>query len=97
MRRRCKLQSFQDIPLLVPADCGRVTRSRSGISYGYDKEAFTAMVTNRYSKYARYLEDILESFKRRFEPWPNWLLHCMVHSILKMKYQFQIASHPSGV
>lgn len=69
-----EFQTFKDVPLLVPGDRGRVTRS--GNKYGYDSPTFSALIKNRYSKYAKLLGDILDCLQRRFEPWPTWLVLC---------------------
>ena len=58
----------------MPGDRGRVTLS--GIKYGYEKDAFSALVKSRYPKYTKYIQDVLDSIQRRFEPWPKWLIHC---------------------
>ena len=70
----CESQTFKGVKLLVPGDRGRVTRS--GISYGYDKESFSAMVLTRFRHYAKFLSELIDSLKNRFEPWPQWMLLC---------------------
>ena len=70
----CDSQTFKGIPLLVPGDRGRVTRS--GKAYGYQKEEFSALVLGRFKHYGDYLGKLLHSLKIRYEPWPNWLLYC---------------------
>ena len=37
---------------------------------------FGALVKSRYSKYSKFLKDIISSIQRRFEPWPDWLKYC---------------------
>ena len=64
-------QSFHGIELLIPGDRGRVTRS--GIAYGYDRDAFQSLANERFDKYAKYLDGLLLSLEDRFEPWPHWL------------------------
>ena len=70
----CENQKFQGVELLVAGDRGRVTRSDA--KHSYDKDNFGALVRSRYPKYAKYLHDIFDSLKRRFEPWPQWLTNC---------------------
>ena len=72
IRGICNTQTFHDVSLLVPGDRGRVTRS--GQPYGYDKDAFTALVHSRFQKYEKYLVELLASLRQRYEPWPKWLL-----------------------
>ena len=67
-------QSFNGVELLVPGDRGRVTRS--GSKYGYETDTFSALVESRYPKYVKFIEDVLSSMTRRFEPWPKWLTNC---------------------
>ena len=69
-----KKQTFHDVELLVPGDRGRV--ERSGSKYGYDKDTFSALVESRYLKYAKYIQDVINSMYRRFEPWQKWLITC---------------------
>ena len=70
----CDSQTFKGIELLVPGDRGRVTRS--GKSYAYEKDEFSALVWGRFPHYAEYLTQLLNSLKNRYEPWPEWLLCC---------------------
>ena len=71
-------QHFKDVPLLVPADRGRVTRSSSQLQYGYEPDSFGALIKSRYALYAKLLNATLDALKRRFEPWPKWLIKCNV-------------------
>ena len=64
--------------MLVPADRGRVTRSSSQLQYGYEPDSFGALIKSRYALYAKLLDAILDALKRRFEPWPKWLVKCNV-------------------
>ena len=70
----CENQTFHGVQLLVPGDRGRVTRS--GSQYGYEKDVFSALIKSRYPKYTKYIQDVLDSIRRRFEPWPKWLICC---------------------
>ena len=74
VKKICDSQTFKGVPLLVPGDRGRVTRS--GRAYGYEKKEFTALVLDRFKHYGEYLGELLHSLKMRFEPWPEWILHC---------------------
>ncbi|MCP3848896.1 MAG: hypothetical protein GY694_01470, partial [Gammaproteobacteria bacterium] len=74
VKQLCEKQTFHGVQLLVPGDRGRVTRS--GTKYGYEKDTFSALVKSRYTKYTKYIQDVLDSMQRRFEPWPEWLIHC---------------------
>ena len=50
--------------------------SKSHITNSRSFYNFSALVKSRYTKYAKYLHDILDSLTRRFEPWPQWLINC---------------------
>ena len=36
------------------------------------------MIKSRYALYAKLLNATLDALKRRFEPWPKWLIKCNV-------------------
>ena len=74
VKQLCEKQTFHGVQLLVPGDRGRVTRS--GNKYGYGKDTFSALVKSRYTNYTKYIQDVLDSMQRRFEPWPEWLIPC---------------------
>ena len=69
----CESQTFKGVPLLLPGEKGRVTRS--GTVYGYDKQAYMVLVHNRFQKYTDYLGELIDSLKQRF-------LHMCVQKIL---------------
>ena len=59
---QCDFKKCHGVPLITRGYRGRVTRS--GSKYGYDKEAFSALVKSRYPKYAKFLKDILEKLEK---------------------------------
>ena len=65
-------QSFNNIPLLVRSDRGRVTRS--GSSFGCDKEGFRSIILKKFKGYRIYLDLVISELCNRFEPWPKWLV-----------------------
>ena len=65
-------QTFNDIPLLLRADRGRVTRSRK--SFACDKEGFRAIILQRFKGHRIYLDLVISELCNRFEPWPEWLV-----------------------
>ena len=89
----CESQTFKGIVLLVPGDRGRVTRS--GVQYGYDKEAFCKMVHSRYSHYANYLGELLASLKQRFEPWKNWV--CLSDDVFNFANELTMAERQASL
>ena len=70
-----KTQSFNDIPLLLRSDRGRVTRSSgSGSSFGCDEEGFRSIILQRFKNYRIYLDLVLSELYNRFDPWPAWVV-----------------------
>ena len=65
-------QSFNNIHLLLRSDRGRVTRS--GTSFGCDKEGLRSIILQRFKGYRVYLDLIISELCNRFEPWPEWLV-----------------------
>ena len=62
-------QSFNNILLLVRSDRGRVTRS--GSSFGCDKEGFLPIIRKKFKGYKIYLDLVISELCNRFEPWPK--------------------------
>ena len=67
-------QSFENIRLLLQSERGRVTRS--GSSFGCDKEGFESIIIHKFKGYRIYLDLLISELQNRFEPWPEWVILC---------------------
>ena len=67
-------QSFENTSLLLRSERGRVTRSRSGTTFGCDKEGFRSIILQRFKGYRIYLDLVIAELHNRFDPWPEWVV-----------------------
>ena len=37
---------------------------------------FRSIVYHRYKSYVTYIDSLIGNLQNRFQPWPQWLLHC---------------------
>ena len=57
---------------MLRSDRGRVTRS--GSSFGCEKEGIRSIILHRFKAYRIYLDLVISELINRFEPWPEWVV-----------------------
>ena len=69
-----EMQTFHDFKLLLPSERGRVSRSRT--AFARQISDYEDIKTHCFTKFGKYLDNLIYQLQIRFLPWPQWLIQC---------------------